>query len=199
MKRIKYTAILLLLALLVSAGFSCSKKPETKSNFTPVPYTANTTPPSSADQTAEIKGEPGKPQTVDIFSGKPFNKSVYTDYNGERIYFCCNVEKDKFLKNPEMNWKKIKDRGILLDAASNTPPTPPSGVGQTAEVKGEPGKPQTVDIFSGKPVNKSVYTDYNGKRIYFCCDTEKGEFLKNPEMNMKRIKDAGVVLDVVPK
>jgi YHS domain-containing protein len=124
---------------------------------------------------------------------------VYTDYNGERIYFCCDTEKGKFLKDAQLYIKKIRDRGILLDAASNTPPVPPSTIGQTAVVKGEPGKPQTVDIFSGKPINKSAYTDYKGERIYFCCETEKGEFLKNPEVNWKRIKDAGIILEAAPK
>jgi len=113
--RIKYVAFFSLLVLILIAAFSFSTNREPKNTFTPVPFTANPAPSTKANQTAEIKGEPGKPQTIDIFSGKPVSKSVYTDFNGERIYFCCDVERKEFLKNPELIMKRIKDRGIILD------------------------------------------------------------------------------------
>ena len=116
MNRMKYTSVLLLSMLIALSGVSCSKKRESRVNFTPVPYTANPAPNSSTKKNVQIKGEAGKPQTVDIFSGKPIVKTVFTDYEGERIYFCCDVEKAEFLKNPQANMKKIKDRGIILDA-----------------------------------------------------------------------------------
>jgi YHS domain-containing protein len=34
---------------------------------------------------------------------------------------------------------------------------------------------------TGEPINKSVYLDYQSKRIYFCCENCKAAFLKSPE------------------
>ena len=34
-------------------------------------------------------------------------------------------------------------------------------------------KAQTTDAVSVKPVNRNIYEDYEGKRIYFCCDQSR--------------------------
>ena len=33
----------------------------------------------------------------------------------------------------------------------------------------------------GNPIDKKVYTEYKGKKVYFCCPICKPEFEKNPE------------------
>jgi YHS domain-containing protein len=33
----------------------------------------------------------------------------------------------------------------------------------------------------GNPVNKDLFTEYKGKKVYFCCSGCKPEFEKNPE------------------
>ncbi len=40
---------------------------------------------------------------------------------------------------------------------------------------------------TGEPINTSVYTDYNGKRIYFCCAACVQKFLKSPEQYLKNL------------
>jgi YHS domain-containing protein len=62
---------------------------------------------------------------------------------------------------------------------------------------GEPGKPQSVDIISGKPVNRGVLSDYNGQRVYFCCATSKGAFDANPQAYIEAIRKQGIILDPV--
>ena len=57
---------------------------------------------------------------------------------------------------------------------------------------------QTQDLVSGKPINKNVYEDYNGKRIYFCCEFHKKPFRKDPEAYFKQFQDKGIVLEDVP-
>jgi len=51
----------------------------------------------------------------------------------------------------------------------------------------------------GSPVNKKIYTDYQGKRIYFCCPPCIGEFKKNPDKFMKQIEKEGILLEDAPK
>jgi len=50
----------------------------------------------------------------------------------------------------------------------------------------------------GSTINKNVYTDYNGKRIYFCCAGCDKTFQKDPEKYMGKMKKEGVVLEATP-
>lgn len=45
---------------------------------------------------------------------------------------------------------------------------------------------QTTCPVMGGPINKAYYTEYQGKRVYFCCPSCDEEFAKDPE---KYIKD----------
>jgi YHS domain-containing protein len=47
-------------------------------------------------------------------------------------------------------------------------------------------------------INKQVYADYKGKRIYFCCGGCDKEFKKDPEKYMKKLKEQGVTLEPAP-
>jgi YHS domain-containing protein len=60
------------------------------------------------------------------------------------------------------------------------------------------GKPQTNCPVLNYPVNKSLYVDYQGKRIYFCCDGCQKDFMKNPDAYIKKMEDQGVVLEKTP-
>jgi YHS domain-containing protein len=63
-----------------------------------------------------------------------------------------------------------------------------------SQTKSDTGKPQTTCPVLGGMINKSIYTDYQGKRIYFCCAGCVGEFKKNPEKYMKKMESEGVKL-----
>ena len=57
---------------------------------------------------------------------------------------------------------------------------------------------QTKCPVMGGKINKEIYTDYEGKRVYFCCKGCIGEFKKNPEKYIKAFEDEGVVLENTP-
>ena len=59
-------------------------------------------------------------------------------------------------------------------------------------------KVQTTCPVMGGEINKNIYSDYKGYRIYHCCSACPSEFKKNPEMYMKKLKDSGVVLEKTP-
>ena len=42
--------------------------------------------------------------------GNPINKDIYLDYQGRRIYFCCNMCPDVFKKDPEKYLKKLDEQ-----------------------------------------------------------------------------------------
>jgi YHS domain-containing protein len=58
--------------------------------------------------------------------------------------------------------------------------------------------PQANCPITGKAINKSTYTDYNGKRIYFCCSGCPEAFKKDPEKYVKKMESEGVELEKAP-
>jgi YHS domain-containing protein len=60
------------------------------------------------------------------------------------------------------------------------------------------GKPQTICPVMGGEIDKSVYADYEGKRVYFCCDACRKDFQKNPAMYIKKMEDQGILLEKSP-
>jgi YHS domain-containing protein len=59
-------------------------------------------------------------------------------------------------------------------------------------------KPQTTCPVLAGNIDKSVYADYQGKRIYFCCKGCDAEFDKDPEKYMKKLQEEGVTLEPAP-
>jgi YHS domain-containing protein len=51
----------------------------------------------------------------------------------------------------------------------------------------------------GSPVNKRIYVDYKGKRIYFCCPPCIRKFNQDPEKYMKKMEEQGVALEQTPE
>jgi YHS domain-containing protein len=56
-------------------------------------------------------------------------------------------------------------------------------------------KAQTICPVLGNAIDKEIYTDYKGYRIYFCCNGCPNDFIKNPAKYMKILKDSGVALE----
>jgi YHS domain-containing protein len=60
------------------------------------------------------------------------------------------------------------------------------------------GNPQTdCPVMRGK-IDKNVYTDYQGKRIYFCCSGCLDDFKKSPEKYLKQMEEHGVRPEQTP-
>ena len=50
----------------------------------------------------------------------------------------------------------------------------------------------------GNPINKEVYSDYNGKRIYFCCKDCSEKFKENPDQYISKSEKEGIVFEDAP-
>ena len=68
---------------------------------------------------------------------------------------------------------------------------------EAAEEKTPELKPQTTCPMMGGKINKELYVDYQGQRIYFCCKGCPEMFKKDPEKYMKKIADSKVLLESV--
>ncbi|MDW7680603.1 MAG: YHS domain-containing protein [bacterium] len=91
-------------------------------------------------------------------------KSLYSEIDGKRYYHCCAGCSEKFTAETE---KYLKDFTI----PANVFKVDEDGQHFKCPVKGETG------IVS----DKTVFTDVDGKRYYFCCSGCKAKFEKNPE------------------
>ena len=62
------------------------------------------------------------------------------------------------------------------------------------------GKPQTTcPVMKGSPVNKSLYVDAEGYRIYVCCGGCLREVQANPAKYVAQLKAEGVELEKAPE
>jgi hypothetical protein len=59
--------------------------------------------------------------------------------------------------------------------------------------------PQTTCPVMGGKINKALYVDHDGKRIYVCCKGCIGAVQKDPEKYIKKLEADGVALDPAPK
>ena len=42
-------------------------------------------------------------------------------------------------------------------------------------------------VMTKNPINPDIFVEYQGKKVYFCCDDCKDEFLKNPEKYVAKL------------
>ena len=59
-------------------------------------------------------------------------------------------------------------------------------------------KSQVTCPVMGGAINKEIYADYNGKRVYFCCDGCIAPFNNDPETFVKKMEADGVELNKAP-
>lgn len=78
-----------------------------------------------------------------------------------------------------------------------------SGCGQKGDAtkvnaKKTEAKAQTnCPVMAGK-IDKNIFVDHNGSRIYFCCPGCKEAFYKDPEKYIKVLEKEGVKLEPTP-
>lgn len=55
-----------------------------------------------------------------------------------------------------------------------------------------PAKTQTVCPVMGGKINKKLFADHNGLRVYFCCEGCSAEFTKDPEKYISKMRRLGI-------
>nr|WP_287410236.1 hypothetical protein [Pseudodesulfovibrio sp.] len=59
-----------------------------------------------------------------------------------------------------------------------------------------PGNQKKCPVM-GFDVSRDLFTDYQARRIYFCCSACPGDFKKQPDFYMEKMRRDGVVLEEV--
>lgn len=118
--------------------------------------------------------EPLQPQTKCPVMGGKIDKKVYADYDGKRIYVCCKDCIETVKKDPIKYIRELEAAGVTLYKAQTT-----------------------CSVMGGK-IDKKVYADYDGKRVYFCCAGCLPQFKQDPGTYLKKLEAEGVVLESTP-
>ena len=118
------------------------------------------------------------PQTTCPVTGKKISKKLYVDHQRKRIYVASRRARRTVKKDPAKYIKQIEAQGITLDEAVN---------------------PQTSCPIMHQPINKNLYVDYQGKRLYVCCHACVAEARRNPAKYIKQLEAAGITLERAPK
>lgn len=103
------------------------------------------------------------PQAVCLVMGGKINKKLYTDTQGQRVYFCCAMCQPKFKADPDSFFLKAAADGVVFENI------------------------QKVCPISGDKIDKKVYSDYEGRRVFFCCRKCRSLFAADPMKYLKRL------------
>ncbi len=96
--------------------------------------------------------------------GGVIDSTVFTDIQGQRVYHCCPMCSDVLKADPDKYFKRAGAQNIVFENIQTTCPV------------------------SGKELSeKQVYTDYQGRRVYFCCEKCIAEFDKDPADYLSRL------------
>jgi hypothetical protein len=68
---------------------------------------------------------------------------------------------------------------------ASPPPSPAASVSQTSPAAAA-AEQTTCPVLDG-PINKDVFVEYQGKKVYFCCDSCKAVFEKSPEKYLAKL------------
>ena len=60
-------------------------------------------------------------------------------------------------------------------------------------------KPQEICPVMGGKIDKKVYADHAGERVYFCCGGCPGTFKADPAKFIAKMEAEGIVLEKTPK
>jgi YHS domain-containing protein len=82
---------------------------------------------------------------------------------------------------------------FFMDGCKKQSPPPPKSANSVSQT--QPAAPavaaageQTVcPVMVGNPIDKNVFVEYQGEKVYFCCAQCKAEFEKNPEKYLSKL------------
>ena len=72
---------------------------------------------------------------------------------------------------------------VVMIGCTKSAPTAPAANNTSSAAAVE----QTICPITGNPINKSVFVEYQGKKVYFCCEQCKAKFQKDPEKYLNKL------------
>jgi YHS domain-containing protein len=119
---------------------------------------------SAADKPADTTKPAPSPthQTVCPVMGGKIDSTEYTDIQGQRVYHCCSGCQKKLVADPDKYFKKAAAQGVIFENIQKRCP-----------------------VSGNALVTKDIFTDYEGRRIYFSDKSGPAKFAANPAKYLK--------------
>jgi len=76
---------------------------------------------------------------------------------------------------------------VIVGCQKKTEPAAPATPAAEANAAVSAAVEQTMCPVMGGPINKDIFVEYQGKKVYFCCGQCKGEFEKDPEKYIAKL------------
>jgi hypothetical protein len=121
---------------------------------------------------AEKPAPAAKPQTKCPITGDAIDKKIFVDVDGYRIYACCEGCPAKIKADPKAAIAKIRANGEEPE-------------------KAPAAKPQTKCPIMGGKIDKKIYVDVEGYRIYACCEMCPPKIKADPKAAIAKIRANG--------
>ena len=116
-----------------------------------------------------------KLQTTCPVMGGAIDKNQYVDHDGKRVYICCKGCETPLKKDPAKYIRKLEADGVTV------------------------ARLQTECPVMGGAIDKALYVDHEGKRIYVCCAGCITKVKEDPAKTIKAMEASGVALHATPK
>lgn len=87
--------------------------------------------------------------------------------------------------------------GVTFGNPVRSPDSGKAPVTAKTETPAKQLKPQTTCPVTGEAINKSIFVDYKGKRIYLCCNSCIDPVKKDPEMYIKKLEKMGQSVETI--
>lgn len=104
--------------------------------------------------------------------GGKIDKSQYVDHDGKRVYICCKGCEAPLQQDPAKYIRKLEADGVTV------------------------ARLQTECPIMDGAIDKALYVDHDGKRIYVCCEGCVAPVGKDPAKYIRDMEAAGVALYV---
>lgn len=88
-------------------------------------------------------------------SGGPSSEKYRAEFKGQYVYVCCEGCVNEFKKSPETFVAKMSKEELALIAINETCPV------------------------SNEPIDKAKSLEFEGRKVYFCCDGCIGKYKKD--------------------
>jgi hypothetical protein len=106
--------------------------------------------------------------------GGAINTEYFIDVEGYRIYVCCPGCDKQIAENPQRYIAEMKQAGV------------------------QPYRLQTHCPIMNFPINRDLYHDHDGQRIYICCPGCLDEVKERAADIIAEQRKAGIVFEVTP-
>jgi YHS domain-containing protein len=126
-------------------------------------------------------------------SGKPASKEFFSEYKGNKVFFCCADCKAAFDKDPEKFAAKIHVCGDSCKSEMKKDCKKQGDKGGCCKDKSMERccKAAMTCPVSGKPASKEFFSEYKGNKVFFGCAGCKAAFDKDPEKFAAKIHVCG--------